>query len=68
MLVDISGEELETYLVSRGINAVKTSNDVPLNQPCTEEEELAKMESISSGNGGSSPHIPIRDTGFYGAR
>ena len=36
-----------------------------------EEEELAKVRGDDKGrpsNGGSHPHIPIKDNGFYGAR
>ena len=43
MLADISGEEVENYLLSN--NLVKASNSavgVPLNAPCTDEEH-AKM-------------------------
>lgn len=46
MLADISGEELEAYLLSN--NLVQASDEevaVPLNAPCTSEEEAAKAAS-----------------------
>ena len=33
-----------------------------------EAEKPALEESPKTSNGGSKPHIPIKDTGFYGAR
>ena len=42
MLPDISGEEVETYMLANGIvtaNDVKT--DVPLNSACTDEQHAA---------------------------
>jgi glutaredoxin len=42
MLADISGEELESYLLSNGL--VETSSrptDVPINAPCTDEQHAA---------------------------
>jgi glutaredoxin len=42
MLADISGEELEEYLVSnRLVEANSTSSDVPLNAPCPPEQHEA---------------------------
>ena len=32
------------------------------------EVEKPALESSQSTTGGSQPHIPIKDTGFYGAR
>jgi glutaredoxin len=42
MLADISGEELEEYLVSnRLVQADSTASDVPLNAPCPPEKHEA---------------------------
>ncbi len=44
MLADISGEELESYLLGNGL--VSDSNkpvDVPLNAPCSDEEHAAMV-------------------------
>ena len=47
MLADISGEELETWMVANGVvnkNAVAT--DVPLNQACSDEQhDLMRQQS-----------------------
>lgn len=67
MLVDVSGEEVLEYLTSIGHDSM-INTDVPLDAPCTEEEHRAMQQNTATGNGGSQPHIPIRDTGFYGAR
>ena len=42
MLADVSGEEVENYMLSNGI-VVSTNNesDVPINSPCTDEEHEA---------------------------
>ena len=67
MLVDVSGEELLEYLIENGHHVVETDTSIPLDRSCTDEEHQA-MQQTAVGNGGSQPHIPIRDTGFYGAR
>ena len=65
ILSDISGEELMKYLDTNGYDkAEEGDSSVPLDRSCTDEEH-AEMQQT---NGGSQPHIPIRDTGFYGAR
>lgn len=47
MLADISGEELESYLLSNKlVVASEVSSDVPLNAPCTDEEH-ARMAGQS---------------------
>jgi glutaredoxin len=47
MLADVSGEEVEEYLLETGLvgSSAKTT-DVPLNAPCTEEqhESMIKMK------------------------
>ena len=67
MLVDVSGEEVLEYLTSIGHDSM-INTDVPLDAPCTEEEHQEMEKKSKSSMGGSQPHIPIRDTGFYGAR
>ncbi len=48
MLADISGEELENYLLSNGlVEPTGKSTEVPINAPCTSEEEAAKKESTT---------------------
>ena len=46
MLADVSGEEVEEYLVQQGlVQPTEKSVDVPTNSACTPEEELAKLNS-----------------------
>ena len=92
ILADISGEELQEYLMEHGHDHVDTDDSVPLDRSCTDAEH-AEMQQIPTGSvnvdlvhrvidtevekpalgestqpttGGSQPHIPIKDTGFYG--
>jgi monothiol glutaredoxin len=45
MLADVSGEEVENYLLSKGlVQASDQAVDVPLNAPCSDEEH-ARMQS-----------------------
>ena len=45
MLADISGEELEGYLLENGLVAsTEKSTDIPLNAPCTNEEHDAMVK------------------------
>ena len=45
MLPDISGEELEGYLLENGLVAsTEKSTDIPLNAPCSEEEHEAMVK------------------------
>ena len=69
ILADISGGELQEYLDKNGHDAVdEGDSDVPLDRSCTDAEHEAMKIKDQPNNGGSQPHIPIRDTGFYGAR
>jgi monothiol glutaredoxin len=45
MLADISGEEVEAYMLENGIvgDSSKTTN-VPLNAPCSDEEHTAMVQ------------------------
>jgi glutaredoxin-related protein len=44
MLPDISGEELEHYLLENGlVGSSDKSTDVPLNAPCTDEQHEAMV-------------------------
>ncbi|MFV0337220.1 MAG: glutaredoxin family protein [Chthoniobacterales bacterium] len=46
MLADISGEELEAYLIENKLAEPKTAaTDVPLNAPCTDEQHAAMASS-----------------------
>ena len=45
MLADISGEELEGYLLENGLVGSSTkSTDIPLNAPCSDEEHDAMVK------------------------
>ena len=45
MLADISGEELEGYLLENGLVAsTEKSTDIPLNAPCSNEEHEAMVK------------------------
>jgi glutaredoxin len=45
MLADISGEELEGYLLENGLVAsTDKSTDIPLNAPCSDEEHEAMVK------------------------
>ena len=69
ILADIDGEELQDYLDDNGFGQIREGDSsVPLDASCTPEEELLKQRGDRQSNGGSNPHIPIRDTGFYGNR
>jgi len=65
ILSDISGKELQDYLIENGEEYIVNDGSVPLDRSCTPEEELLKQQATGQANGGSRPHIPIRDTGFY---
>jgi hypothetical protein len=45
MLADISGEELESYMISNGIvgEASQAATDVPLNSSCSDAEHAAMV-------------------------
>ena len=69
ILADVSGEELQNYLDENGHDTIdEGDSNVPLDRSCTPEEELLKQQGAEQTNGGSKPHIPIKDTGFYGSR
>jgi glutaredoxin len=45
MLADISGEELEGYLLENGqVASTDKSTDIPLNAPCSDEEHEAMVK------------------------
>ncbi len=45
MLADISGEELEEYLLNNNlVGAPTSSTNVPLNAPCSDEEHAAMVK------------------------
>ena len=68
ILADISGEELQDYLMENGHDNVDTDDNVPLDRSCTDAEHQAMLAGDQATTGGSKPHIPIKDTGFYGSR
>mgnify|MGYP001162397192 CR=1 FL=1 len=70
ILADISGEELQDYLMENGHDNVDTDENVPLDRSCTDAEHQQQQRQNGEWNtsittGGSHPHIPIKDTGFY---
>ena len=60
ILVDISGEELQSYLIENGYDQTDTDSNIPLDRSCTEEEH-AKMRMNAPV-----PQPAIRDTTFRG--
>jgi len=78
ILADVSGEELEQYLTENGHDYVSGDENLPLDSACTDEEHeyqnavqnwKIKYETTKGGhNSGIEPHIPIKDTTFYGSR
>ena len=68
ILSDVSGDELQEYLVENGQDYVDGDDSVPLDRSCTDAEHESMKEQNAATNGGSQPHIPIKDTGFYGSR
>ena len=45
MLADISGEELEQYLIqNRLVSPTDAATDVPLNAPCSDEQHEAQLK------------------------
>ena len=60
VLSDISGEELQEYLIETGFEQKCVDFNVPLDKPCTEEEhrQQERMKEIHS--------VPVRDTHFRG--
>lgn len=78
ILADVSGEELEQYLTENGNDYVSGDENPPLDSACTDEEHeyqkavqnwKSKYETTKGGHNSSiEPHIPIKDTTFYGSR
>lgn len=47
MLADVSGEEVEQYLLEMGlVGSSERTTDVPLNAPCSDEEHAAQMVNL----------------------
>ena len=60
ILVDISGEELETYLVANGYEYKDDTSNVPLDRSCTDEEHAQmRQDTVVS-------QPAILDTNFRG--
>ena len=68
ILADVSGEELQDYLTENGHDFIDTDGGVPLDRSCTDAEHQAMLAGDQATTGGSKPHIPIKDTGFYEGR
>ena len=50
MLPDVSGEEIERYMLEKGIvSANDVATDVPLNAPCTDAQHAAMAQAASQG-------------------
>ena len=51
MLADVSGEEVENYLLSNNlVQESKNKTDVPLNSPCSDEEHEAMKQNSDEGS------------------
>jgi monothiol glutaredoxin len=51
MLADVSGEEVENYLLSNKlVNESNNTTNVPTNAPCSDEEHAAMREKESNGS------------------
>ena len=51
MLADVSGEEVENYLLSNKlVNESQTDTSVPINSPCTDEEHEAMRKQDSTNS------------------
>ena len=51
MLADVSGEEVENYLLSNKlVQENKNKTDVPLNSPCSDEEHEAMKQNPDEGS------------------
>ena len=51
MLADVSGEEVENYLLSNKlVQENKNKTDVPLNSPCSDEEHEAMKQNSDEGS------------------
>ncbi len=51
MLADVSGEEVENYLLSNNlVTENQNQTDVPLNSPCSDEEHEAMRQNSSEGS------------------
>ena len=59
ILTDISGEELETYLVANGYEYKDDTSDVPLDKSCTDEEHAQMQQNTIVAR-------PVFDTNFRG--
>ena len=64
ILTDISGEELETYLVANGYEYKDDTSDVPLDKSCTDEEH-EEMKQKEKAARQPVQGISVRDTSFY---
>ncbi len=50
MLADVSGEEVEAYLLEKNlVEAKDTDAGVPLNAPCSDEEHAAQQQQHAAG-------------------
>ena len=69
ILADVDGEDLQDYLDENEFEQVAEGDpNVPLDSSCTDAEHQAMAMGDQATTGGSKPHIPIKDTGFYGSR
>ena len=51
MLADVSGEEVENYLLSNNlVTENQNQTDVPLNSPCSDEEHEAMRQNSTEGS------------------
>ncbi len=51
MLADVSGEEVENYLLSNNlVNATSNEANVPTNSPCSDEEHARQAKEAQEGS------------------
>ena len=51
MLADVSGEEVENYLLSNNlVQENRNKTDVPINSPCSDEEHEAMNQNTDEGS------------------
>ena len=62
MLPDVSGEEVEAWMVERGVVAASTENpDAPIDSSCTPEQHAAQAQADAEAQGEAGGKIVFLD-------
>ena len=62
MLPDVSGEEVEAWMVERGVVAASTENpDAPIDSSCTPEQHAAQAQADAEAHGEAGGKIVFLD-------